>query len=42
VTVSVGAAMARRDEDWASLVARADEMLYASKAGGRNLVTIAE
>jgi diguanylate cyclase (GGDEF)-like protein/PAS domain S-box-containing protein len=41
VTVSVGAAMARRGEALSGLAGRADEMLYASKAAGRNSVTIA-
>jgi diguanylate cyclase (GGDEF)-like protein/PAS domain S-box-containing protein len=42
VTVSVGAAIARKGDDFASLAARADERMYASKSGGRNRVTIAE
>jgi diguanylate cyclase (GGDEF)-like protein/PAS domain S-box-containing protein len=41
VTVSVGAALARARDNFSSLAARADEMLYASKAAGRNRVTIA-
>ena len=41
VTVSIGAAMSRPGDDMAILVGRADEMMYASKAGGRNLATIA-
>jgi diguanylate cyclase (GGDEF)-like protein/PAS domain S-box-containing protein len=42
VTVSIGAAMSRRGDSLTGLAARADEMLYASKAAGRNRVTIAE
>jgi diguanylate cyclase (GGDEF)-like protein/PAS domain S-box-containing protein len=39
VTVSIGATMARPDDDAASLLERADGMMYASKAAGRNRVT---
>jgi diguanylate cyclase (GGDEF)-like protein/PAS domain S-box-containing protein len=42
VTVSVGGALAREGDDLEALVARADERLYACKAGGRNRVDIAE
>jgi diguanylate cyclase len=42
VTVSIGVAQYRRGESAASLVERADVALYASKHGGRNLVTNAE
>jgi len=40
VTVSVGGATAREGDDFKSLVARADAMLYVSKEGGRNRVAI--
>ena len=36
VSISCGAAQASRDEDVSSLVKRADQALYASKAAGRN------
>jgi len=42
VTVSVGVAQYRNGESAASLVERADIALYASKHGGRNLVTNGE
>ncbi len=42
VTVSIGVAQFRRGETAASLVERADVALYASKHGGRNLVTNGE
>lgn len=35
-TISVGIAMARRDEDPDDVIARADEAMYAAKAGGRD------
>jgi two-component system cell cycle response regulator len=41
VTVSIGLAFQRPDETGASLVRRADQALYASKARGRNIVTLA-
>lgn len=37
-TVSVGATMARPDDTAESLVARADELMYRAKAGGRDQV----
>lgn len=41
VTVSVGATVARDEDDAGSLFARVDELLYRSKTGGRNCVTFA-
>ena len=41
VTLSVGATLVRGDDTPASVVARADELMYASKRAGRNLVTVA-
>lgn len=41
VTVSAGAALSKAGDDADSLLARADEALYASKRAGRNRVTIA-
>jgi diguanylate cyclase (GGDEF)-like protein/PAS domain S-box-containing protein len=40
VTVSIGATLAQRDDTLASLVKRADELLYKSKTGGRNRISI--
>jgi diguanylate cyclase (GGDEF)-like protein/PAS domain S-box-containing protein len=42
VTVSIGGALARPGDNLETLVARADERLYAGKAGGRNRVEIGE
>jgi diguanylate cyclase (GGDEF)-like protein len=42
VTVSVGVATRRADEDAESLFKRADLAVYAAKAGGRNRVVVAE
>lgn len=39
VTVSIGAALAKRDESLGSLVSRADRLMYESKRKGRNMVT---
>ncbi len=41
-TVSIGLAMLGPDEDFASLMQRADAALYAAKAAGRNRVVSAE
>ncbi|MCC6527829.1 MAG: sensor domain-containing diguanylate cyclase [Polyangiaceae bacterium] len=38
VTVSIGAALARADDTPATLIARADELMYRAKAAGRNRV----
>ncbi len=40
VTVSIGATMAVASDTVASLVARADELMYRSKTAGRNRVTL--
>jgi len=40
VTVSVGGAMARPDDSLASLVARADAMMYQAKRTGRNCTSL--
>ncbi len=40
VTVSMGAAMARPEDDVTSLVKRADSLMYQSKESGRNRVTV--
>jgi len=42
VTVSIGGTVAKADDSAASLIKRADTLMYASKANGRNQVTIAE
>jgi len=39
VTVSIGAALARREESLESLVGRADHLMYESKRKGRNTLT---
>jgi two-component system cell cycle response regulator len=38
VTISIGAAEAREDEEVDDLVKRADEKLYRAKTGGRNQI----
>lgn len=40
VTVSVGGSLARREEDYEALVARADKNLYFCKEHGRNRVSV--
>lgn len=42
VTVSIGAAVARKDDTVGAIVARADRSMYASKEAGRNRVSVAE
>jgi PleD family two-component response regulator len=42
VTVSIGGTLAMPDDSAASLVKRADTLMYASKTHGRNRVTIRE
>jgi diguanylate cyclase (GGDEF)-like protein len=40
VTISIGAAMARPGDTRASIVGRADSLMYISKQRGRNRVTL--
>ncbi len=40
VTISAGATIVAADENLASVIKRADKLLYASKAAGRNRVTL--
>lgn len=40
VTVSIGAAALRKDEDWQSWLARADAALYCAKHEGRNCTVV--
>lgn len=40
ITVSVGGSMARADDTAATLLARADRLLYQSKVNGRNRITV--
>jgi predicted signal transduction protein with EAL and GGDEF domain len=42
ITVSIGQASVRQDDSAESLLNRADQALYASKAGGRNRFSIAD
>jgi diguanylate cyclase len=42
VTVSLGVASCGEDEQFESMLSRADNALYRSKSGGRNRVTVAE
>ena len=39
VTISIGATLVQDDDTLDSLVARADQLMYQSKAAGRNCVT---
>ena len=40
VTMSIGATLARRDEQFESLIRRADELMYRSKTDGRDRATL--
>ncbi len=40
VTISIGATLARRDDTVETIVKRADQLLYQSKQGGRNRVSL--
>ncbi len=40
VTISVGATLARDFDDMETLISRADELMYESKTGGRNVLTV--
>ncbi|MFC1498686.1 diguanylate cyclase [Verrucomicrobiota bacterium] len=40
ITVSVGATMLRSNEEYQSVLNRADKLMYASKNSGKNIVTI--
>jgi diguanylate cyclase (GGDEF)-like protein/PAS domain S-box-containing protein len=42
VTISIGATMIRSEDDFQSLLRRADELMYQSKQGGRNRATTDE
>ena len=42
VTVSIGGTVAKSDDSAASIIKRADTLMYASKANGRNRVQVAE
>ena len=43
VTISIGLAQSQhQDEDWANVIARADEGLYAAKRAGRDRVVVAD
>jgi len=41
VTISLGGTLARRDDDAASLVARADALMYEGRRSGGNTVVFA-
>jgi diguanylate cyclase (GGDEF)-like protein len=40
VTISLGATIARTDDDIASILKRVDQLMYESKAAGRNAATV--
>ena len=40
VTVSIGGVVVREADTMDSIIERADQLMYASKQGGRNLVTL--
>jgi diguanylate cyclase len=40
VTVSLGVTLVKSGDTLESIIQRADELMYASKSSGRNLVTI--
>jgi diguanylate cyclase (GGDEF)-like protein len=40
VTASIGAAIARQTDTMDSIIERADQLMYQSKQGGRNRVTL--
>jgi diguanylate cyclase (GGDEF)-like protein/PAS domain S-box-containing protein len=42
VTVSIGAALVRDEDTMDAIIARADQLMYQSKQGGRNRVTVGE
>jgi PleD family two-component response regulator len=42
VTLSIGGSVAQPEDSAASLLQRADRLMYASKINGRNRVTIEE
>lgn len=42
VTVSIGAALVRQDEDWSAWLRRADQAMYKAKQAGRNRLVMSE
>jgi diguanylate cyclase (GGDEF)-like protein len=42
ITISIGATLCRKGEDFATVYRRADSALYEAKRGGRNRVVVAE
>lgn len=40
MTISIGATLGRPEDTVESVVRRADELMYASKQGGRDRVTV--